>query len=722
MTSVSFANQQLDAERGILVNLTEQSETKLPRKTVQVLTHLINNAGKTISKAELIDVVWDGNEYVGDQGVSNALWRIRKALKEDAANPVYLETIPKVGYKWLVPQTNLLAIEESLQQQPNSEKNWKKQVHRLLFLFVITFLLLATVFVLFSLTNKNLNGVSDDLKVVSASNNFGLERYPAIAPNGDQMLFSWRKNSGKASIFIKQPDSNKAPRQLTDDTHDDLKPVWSPDGDHFAYLRMVKGSQDCNVMLYQLSTDKQVKLAPCLITRFGAASLSWSPSGEFIAYSSDKDTISIIRPDTSSTISQISLIEKTGPFSDFFPTWSADSKTLYFVRQKSIERPELFQVDIDSREVTQTTYNISQTLAKIYGLVILPNNDIFLTGWDRDNNNRSLYQLSKDKTSLLELGVSCCQMSDLAFDAKHNRLFFVKRQEPSQLGSINLNSTSTVTEIFPYPQTFSIDFQPSYCEGTDSIIFISNSSGGQEIWQIKNEKLKQLTRFGNESIAFAPSCSKSGRYVAFSGSNSEIRSHEQANKFALFIYDLKLNTLFPLTKESSIESLSPSWNFDDSAIISSQLDSNGHPFLWTNQFRQNGEHQALNLPFIHTKPGSNSDYFFAANPLGEIWQIATNNFNNRKRLVQDMDNTDWGNWDVYDNFLVYLKRYRNDEAPAYDKIYRLDLNTNETQLLAKFPMGTLRNQKNMTIDKHNQRLVFAYYSKRVSSIQYIEFD
>ncbi|MFY0692214.1 MAG: winged helix-turn-helix domain-containing protein [Paracoccaceae bacterium] len=67
-----------------------------------VLLHLVAHHGQVISREELLDAVWPGI-HVGDDSLTAAIIKIRRALGDDARNPIHIETIPKRGYRLISP-------------------------------------------------------------------------------------------------------------------------------------------------------------------------------------------------------------------------------------------------------------------------------------------------------------------------------------------------------------------------------------------------------------------------------------------------------------------------------------------------------------------------------------------------------------------------------------------------------------------------------------------
>ncbi|HEX6973135.1 MAG TPA: alpha/beta fold hydrolase [Vicinamibacterales bacterium] len=77
----------------------------LAPKAYAVLQHLVTNAGRLVSKRELLDAVWPG-VFVGDAVLKVAIGEIRKALGDNSKAPLYIETSHRRGYRFLAPVTD----------------------------------------------------------------------------------------------------------------------------------------------------------------------------------------------------------------------------------------------------------------------------------------------------------------------------------------------------------------------------------------------------------------------------------------------------------------------------------------------------------------------------------------------------------------------------------------------------------------------------------------
>ena len=71
----------------------------LPLKEFELLELLLRNAGRVLTRTQLIDRVW-GSDYVGDTKTLDVhVKRVRAKIEPDPANPQLLLTIRGLGYK-----------------------------------------------------------------------------------------------------------------------------------------------------------------------------------------------------------------------------------------------------------------------------------------------------------------------------------------------------------------------------------------------------------------------------------------------------------------------------------------------------------------------------------------------------------------------------------------------------------------------------------------------
>ena len=69
---------------------------------MDVLVLLASKQGEVVHKEQLVEEVWDGRP-VADEVITRCIAVLRKALGDNARNPTYIENVPKIGYRIMMP-------------------------------------------------------------------------------------------------------------------------------------------------------------------------------------------------------------------------------------------------------------------------------------------------------------------------------------------------------------------------------------------------------------------------------------------------------------------------------------------------------------------------------------------------------------------------------------------------------------------------------------------
>ncbi len=84
--------------------LRQGVRVRLQDQPFRLLTILLEHAGEVVSRDELRQKLWPADTYVEFDGSLNAaLKRLRAALGDSAENPIFIETLPKRGYRFIAP-------------------------------------------------------------------------------------------------------------------------------------------------------------------------------------------------------------------------------------------------------------------------------------------------------------------------------------------------------------------------------------------------------------------------------------------------------------------------------------------------------------------------------------------------------------------------------------------------------------------------------------------
>jgi len=98
----------------------EGTRLQLEPKVMELLVYLAANAGHTVSREQLFLALWH-DVVVSDDTLTQAVIKLRKALGDSARNPSYVQTVPKRGYRLLVPPDLSPA---AISVAPRSRPSW----------------------------------------------------------------------------------------------------------------------------------------------------------------------------------------------------------------------------------------------------------------------------------------------------------------------------------------------------------------------------------------------------------------------------------------------------------------------------------------------------------------------------------------------------------------------------------------------------------------------
>ena len=86
----------------------QEERILLMPKAFAVLTYLIDHAGRLVTHDELLEAVWP-DSVVEPQAVKKHVLGVRTALGDRPRNSLFIETIPKRGYRFIAPVTEPVA-------------------------------------------------------------------------------------------------------------------------------------------------------------------------------------------------------------------------------------------------------------------------------------------------------------------------------------------------------------------------------------------------------------------------------------------------------------------------------------------------------------------------------------------------------------------------------------------------------------------------------------
>jgi DNA-binding response OmpR family regulator len=80
---------------------TPDRDIRLTLMECDLLRYLVANQGRVISRKELLEQVWRVHEDTDTRAIDNFMVRLRRYIEDNPAEPVFLETVRGVGYRFL---------------------------------------------------------------------------------------------------------------------------------------------------------------------------------------------------------------------------------------------------------------------------------------------------------------------------------------------------------------------------------------------------------------------------------------------------------------------------------------------------------------------------------------------------------------------------------------------------------------------------------------------
>ena len=92
---------------------------KLEEQPFRLLAFLISRHGDMVTREELRNALWSHDTYVDfERGLTRVINKVRLALADDAANPRFIETVPRRGYRFVAPVSTLDRSQEPQESSP----------------------------------------------------------------------------------------------------------------------------------------------------------------------------------------------------------------------------------------------------------------------------------------------------------------------------------------------------------------------------------------------------------------------------------------------------------------------------------------------------------------------------------------------------------------------------------------------------------------------------
>jgi Tol biopolymer transport system component/DNA-binding winged helix-turn-helix (wHTH) protein len=589
---------------------------RIAPQPLRVLMLLVERAGEIVTRDQLRELTW-GQEVVVDfeVGLNRCIGRLRTALSDNADKPLYLQTVPKVGYRFIAPVRTTVAtgVQPAKSQSATSgfdslaisaQATIAKEIdptvmqpilleaapvalskpNRLLLgglwklasLGLLAILLLCVA--LYVRRQPNQGVLESAFTPSPLAIEVGNASSPSFSPGGERIAFSWNGiKQDNFDIYVKMVDSSALVR-LTQDAAVDSSPVWSPDGRSIAFCR---SKADGSFAIWITSPlggpeRKVLELNEPIAIAYDA--LTFTPDSQSLIYSDNltKDRAGILFVINLRTGAKRQLTFPPPGSMDNLPSIAPDGHAVAFTRDLGRGVRSIFILPLD-RQWSPAGPPAKLTWAGFEAVscshpkwtpdskevVFISNRTAEHQLWVTHHGTKKMPQL---------VGSLGANIDSFAISSEGG-LAFVRVNQSVNIWRLDLRALIKGLPASPVRVVESRRFQanPSLSPDGTKLAFESNSAGPMEIWTANADgsEAAPLTAVGNP-ITGSASWSHDGSRIAFDSRATGLP--------AIYVMPSAGGTPVRLTAESSRDVV-PSWSSDDRWIFFTS-DRSGTSQIW----------------------------------------------------------------------------------------------------------------------------------------------
>lgn len=581
----AFSVFSLDTDEGLFA---DGKPVKLAPKVLQTLVFLVENQGRIISKEELFENVWT-DTFVEDNALSFNISQLRKALAGYDRQTVFVETIPKRGFRFSADvaeiqpdseneivyekyQTQELIIEEIISENsvaPSSSNSSKTSSKIYIPIAIVSSALIIFGFFYLQGQKKDESRLFDALKSVkltswksTRSNEYGDYR---SSHNGNMIAYSSTKE-GNAGIFIKQISGGEEIR-IAGNEWDNFNPIWSPDDQQIAFVSV----RERKIGIYVCPS---LGGTPVLLKQIGegnAALRGWSKDGTRIFYEYKGNLFKV--DIESKEIGQMTEFEPSATNDKFFSFSPNEDKIAFCAKTDGQTDIWLMETSGENKKRLTDDADIETEIS-----------------WHPDNN-RLFYSVYRNKNFQINLayadgrepvqvtrGDSDPQLMNLSPDG--TKLFYSVLEDKSDIGAIDLSRGE--------------EFEVS--NETDSEFWADVSPDGKLLAYQSNSSKQAIKRLTDSLVIVRPLADKN-KSISFRGSNQRwlpdsrrlafLRYDQPNQRYNLWTFDLANGEEKQITTDGIAAPGTATFPYNRTQVRDFGWSNDGSQLVYTGAKRQN---------------------------------------------------------------------------------------------------------------------------------------
>jgi Tol biopolymer transport system component/DNA-binding winged helix-turn-helix (wHTH) protein len=393
-----FGEFRLEADEHLFFRAGER--INLSPRTFALLVKLVEHAGHLLEKETLINEVW-ADSIVEEGNLNRTISTLRKALGEKPDENRFIETIPRVGYRFIAPvildspddrEKAVNKEPDSRQKQPvpaqatpDADQRSKSESRNSRWFVPLTVLVCTAIVALGFLAWRTRQGVSSPLANAATvyeprrlTDSPHQDSHPRWTTDGRIRFYRTEANRQTQSWVMNTDGANQ---QVVKDFANLQSGIWSPDGQ-----RVIFGKPNERNSLYLANADgtNEVPLPPA------SGNFAWAvDSKKFIYQKIDEPSNSEIYLYTLGTGKHINLTNSSEFEAD--PAFSPDGKQVVFISLRD-GNYEIYLMDADGNNVRRLTHHPSAESHPVFS----PDGTQIAFTSDRETESADVYLMNAD--------------------------------------------------------------------------------------------------------------------------------------------------------------------------------------------------------------------------------------------------------------------------------------------------------------------------------------
>lgn len=622
------------------------------QQSLRILIYLVEHGGTVVTREKLQAAVWPSGTFIEfEAGLYTAVNQMRQALGDSATHPHFIETVPKVGYRFISPvqiespqeeQTAAAAPDaaaiskETGRLPPGSLLREKRPAAYLWWVAGVT--TIAAAWALWA-HFRSAPPVLDHLRPFTTAR--GAQYHPAFSPDGEMLAFDWEpEGAHHPSIYVQKLEA-ATPVHLTKGAENERCPIWSPDGRQIAFLRDV-GPGALAIISVPLMGAEERKWAE--FRRGATPWFDWSRDGKWFVVAEPSvpgRAPGVVLISTATGERRIITNPPAEWRGDSLPVFSPDSSRVAFRRTTTESGVEdIYEVSIMGGQPRRLTYD-----NRMIGSFCFTRDGGLLFPSKRDSSITTLWWMDSRGGRLTRVTAPVFEASGPAASRDGKHLAFSKVVFDVNIWRVAAEGAAAAAPLIDSPLS---DVGAQYSPNGLQIVFQSNRSGSDDLWVCDAQGANPLRLVAGRGAQLGnPKWSPNGSSVVF--------EWKPQGKAEIYRVSSEGGAPRKLMADASV----PSWSHDGRFVYFASSRS-GLQSIWKIPAEGGTAIQVAKSGFapLESADGRNL-YFFRDGADGEVWRLPLHDgvpSGPESLAVTGLRQHDWGNWTPGAAGIFYIPR------------------------------------------------------------------